>query len=347
MNDEMKNNLSLKEAIIKVIAFFDMFDYPLTLNEIWQKINVKCELFKVMEALGNEKGEKINLDCSSVPASVLKKKTECLRGNDKKQVEEIIESKNGFYFLAGREAIIEERLRRYNFTGRKFKRAMLVSKIFKFIPWIKMVAVSNLIGAHNLKDLSDIDFFIVAEDKRIWLTRFFCAGITKFLGLRPRAGNARDKICLSFYASERAMDLSGLMLRQDSIGRLRSLQNDIYFIYWLAGLTPLYDVGGTYQKLIKANRWLYNSLPNWQPVEPANQRQIKPFFSEFYHDIVNLFIGGLEPQFKKLQLKLLPPQLKNLMNQGSRVVANDQIIKLHANDRREEYREKYLEKIKL
>ena len=309
-----------------MVAFFDMFDYVLTDVEIWRMLDIKCRLNQVIEALEN---------------FVLEKKQ--------------IENKNGFYFLAGRGAIIEERLGRYNFTDRKFKRAVLISKIFKFIPWIKMIAVGNLLGAHNLKDSSDIDFFIVTEDKKIWLTRFFCAGLTKFLGLRPQADNSRDKICLSFYVSEKAMELSSLRLNVSSDAALKGFlsdarndnaKDDIYFIHWLAGLTPLYDVDNTYRKLIKANQWLYNSLPNWQPLEPAGRRKIKPFLLGFYHEIINLLIGGLEPQFRKLQLKLLPPQLKNLMNQDSRVVINDQIIKLHANDRREEYRNKYFNKMR-
>ncbi len=320
---EIKNsNLEIKEAIIRVVAFFDMFDCPLTLNEIWRNIKVKCELFEVMRELDN------NIS--------------------------IIENKNGFYFLAGQEKNIKERLNRYNFTDRKFKRAMLVSKIFKFIPWIKMIAISNLLGAHNLKDDSDIDFFIVAENKRIWLVRFFCTSVAKILGLRPRIGNSRDKICLSFYVSEGTMDLSNLMLRQDSIASLcrqtpapqnDNANDDIYFIYWLAGLTPLFDSGGIYEKLIGANSWLKNYLPNWRPMKPASQRKIKSFLSKFYHDTVDLFFSGLEPRLKTLQLKLLPLKLKNLMNQDSRVIINDQIIKLHVNDRREKYREKYLNKI--
>jgi len=357
-----------------VIAFFDMFDYPLTVNEIFYSLSVKCELREVIEAVENM--VKPPLIPPFEGGRIQSPLTPLYQGG------RIIESKNGFYFLAGRSAIVAERHRRYNFTDRKFKRALLVSKIFKLIPWIKMIAVGNLLGAHNLKDDSDIDLFIVAEDKRIWLTRFFCVGIAKFLGLRPQADNSRDKICLSFYVSDQAMDLSGLRLKEKNLDSLRQLADrgndkeesgndkkinppcpvrlsahdeapllkgaeivDIYFIYWLAGLTPLYDAGGTYQKLIKANRRLFISLPNWQPVNPTRQRQIKPFLSEFYHDLVDLFFGGLEPQFRRAQMKIFPPALKNLMNQDSRVVINDQIIKLHANDRREEYREKYLEKI--
>ncbi|MEI6597328.1 MAG: hypothetical protein WCL13_03960 [bacterium] len=317
MNNNDGKNLEIKEAIIRVVAFFDIFDYPLTLNEIWRNIKVKCRLFDVMEELDNNIG--------------------------------VIENKNGFYFLAGQEKNIRERLSRYNFTDRKIKRAMLVSKIFKFIPWIKMIAVSNLLGAHNLKDDSDIDFFIVAENKRIWLVRFFCASVAKILGLRPRIGNSRDKICLSFYVSEETMDLSNLMLKEINPPYPPLLKGaesvDIYFIYWLAGLTPLFDSGGIYEKLICSNPWFKNYLPNWRPMKPASQRKIKPFLSKFYHDAVDLFFSGLEPRLKALQLKLLPLKLKNLMNQDSWVIINDQIIKLHANDRREEYREKYLNKI--
>ena len=57
--------------------------------------------------------------------------------------------------------------------------------------------------------------------------------------------------------------------------------------------------------------------------------------------MADLLIGGLDAQFKKAQIKLLPPKLKNSMHQDSRVVVNDEIIKLHANDRREEYGGKY------
>ena len=186
-----------------------------------------------------------------------------------------------------------------------------------------------------------------------------------------------------FFISEKAMDLSLLMLKNykkeikgngsrvvarddrgqsgndnevnppyPSLGNTRDMpllkgayNVDIYFIHWLAGLAPLYDAGGVYEKFIQANLWLNNYLPNWSPNLAAARRQVGPLKSEFYHDIMDLLFGGLEPQFKALQLKLLPPRLKDLMNLDGRVVINDETIKLHANDRREEYREKFKEKI--
>ena len=205
MLENINNKVVLKEAIIKVIAFFDIFNYPLTVREIWLNLSVRCELNEVMEVLNSI--EKISY-------------------------------LNGFYFLAGQGKNVTERLNRYSFADRKFKRAILVAKIFRFIPWIKMIAIGNLLGAHNLKEDSDIDFFIVTEDKQIWLTRFFCASIAKLLGLRPRPEKSRDKICLSFYVSDKAMDLKNLMFNYSGVDN-----KDIYFIYWLAGLTPIFEIG--------------------------------------------------------------------------------------------------------
>lgn len=296
INQVEKNQIAeLKKAIIKVIVFFDIFDYPLTLNEIWQNLEIKCELTEIMAVLENE-------------------------------IQPRIENKNGFYFLSGKEKIIEERLSRYNFADRKFKRAKFVAQIFKFIPWIKMIGV-NSFGSRNLRDKSDIDLFIITEDKRIWLTRFFCVGIIKLLGWRPQTDNRRDKICLSFYASLSALNLE----------KLRLDQNDLGFTYWLAGVTPLYNVNGAHQKLINANQWLTDSLPNLK-MAPSVLLGTK----RHKRGLIDFFINWLEQQFKKLQLKILPQKLKSMMNRDTRVVINDQIIKLHSNDRREEYRGKIL-----
>ena len=313
--------LDLKEAIVETVAYFDMFDFPLTGREIWQGLALKCGLAEVLASLEESR--------------------------------KIIEHKKGFYFLAGRSLIVEQRLARYNAADRKFKRALAVAKIYKFIPWIKMIALANLMGADNLREDSDIDLFIITEAKRIWLTRFFCVISAGILGLRPRPGNTKNKICLSFFVSEAAMDLRPLMLENlpaASLGGERRSKgedgvDDIYFVYWLKGLTPLYEKGGAYEKFILINGWLKNYLPNWQGQAHLSRRNAGSPRTQFYRDFVDLLFGGLEPWFKRLQLRLLSKNLRELMNRDSRVVINDSVLKLHAKDRREEYRERHAKKM--
>ena len=324
--NQKTKEVKIKEAIVETVAFFDLFVYPLTDFELWQYSKIKYSLADIRNILFTAK---------------------------------ILETEDGFYYLAGRSEIIETKRKRYNYSDKKFKRARLVARFFKIIPWIKMIAVSNIIGTHNLKKESDIDLFIITEEKRAWLTRFFCAGFMKILGLRPRPGEEKDKICLNFYISEKGMDLRRLMLGDNNIskGNLdrnkdRELEirnwkfdSDIYFIYWLVGLVPIYNVGSTYENLIRANSWLSEYLPNWQPVKMVRRRQAGRGLPKIYHDIVDLLLGGLEQNVKKWQLKKMPDSLKNIMNKDTRVVVNDEVLKLHIKDRREEYKKKYLQKV--
>ncbi|MFH1822283.1 MAG: hypothetical protein ABH830_01130 [Patescibacteria group bacterium] len=326
-----KIKVEIKEAIVKTVAFFDMFDYPLTLFEIWQLVPTKCDLMDIISGL-----------------------------TALKAVKPLVEEKDGFYFLAGRKEIIKIRLARYSLTDKKFKKAILITKIFKIIPWIKMIAVGNIIGSHNLARKGDIDLFIITENKKVWVTRFFCVLISKFLGLRPKPGKTENKICLSFFISEEALSIKELMLvksmhyKQTLFKELEGYQalpednyfyHDIYFIYWLAGLVPIYDISHIYKKFIYTNSWLEEFLPNWSANGLNYQRQVKKGNSWFYRDVVDLLLGGLDSRLQEKQIKLMPKELLNILNQDTRVVANEKIIKLHANDRREEYRDKYNKKI--
>lgn len=181
--DEQKD---LKQAIMEVIVFFDMFDFPLTAWEIWKYLAIKCDLADVRKVLASE-------DC--------KKK---------------IGNKNGTYFLPGREQIYETRMNRYNYANAKFKKALRIASLYRIFPWVKMIAVVNMFGANNLKQEGDIDLFIVAKRNRIWLTRFCCTGLAAVLRLRPTPQNVRDKFCLSFFISEANLNLQNLLLPSDT-----------------------------------------------------------------------------------------------------------------------------------
>jgi len=299
-------NPSIKRAIRETIAFFDLFDCPLTGFEIWQFLNIKCEYIQVLSALEVLKNEKL------------------------------IKEKNGYWFMRGRVEIFEVRRDRYNIAIDKFKRAGRTVRIFRYAPWVKMIAVGNIMGANNTHEDGDIDLFIVTSPGKIWLTRFFCASIAQIFGWRPRPGAEKNKICLSFFLSTNVMNLEKYKTRPD----------DIYFHYWLASLCPIYDTGGYYQKLIQENGWIYDYLPNWSSVVASERRGVHADISSFYFDIIEMFFSGLEKYVKNWQLKRLPVTLKYLMNIDTRVVINDNILKMHVNDRREEYYKRWSARVK-
>lgn len=296
---------STEKAIVETIVFFDMFDFPLTDLEVWRFIGLKWSLSQVRDVLQSD------------------------------ILSNYIQKYNGFYSLKNREGIIEKRTERYSFTDRKIKRALWVARLFSFLPWIKMVSIGNIMGAHNLRDGSDIDLFIVTEPRRIWITRFFCVILMKILWLRPKKDAVRDKICLSFFISEEFLNLKYMMLDKNK---------DAYFIYWLTGLVPIYDKKDIYSKFIKENHWIYEYLPNWDPTETHRIRTVGYSLSVL-GSMFRLF-GLLEGVIKRIQLRLMSDNLKNLANKDTRVILSDKALKLHANDRRQEYQDKLIIKMK-
>lgn len=300
----------IKGAIIRTIAFFDLFDHPLTILEIRK--------YLYLPGLATDSGKGVMLSQLSLGLSDLAGRN-------------VIGIKNGFYYLKGRDSSLDERMRRYGHTDQKIKRALKVARLFSILPWIRMIAVGNMIGAHNLRPESDIDLFIIVRPHKIWTTRFFCNLITAGLNLRPKKDNAKDKICLSFFVTEDCLDLSGL-----------SLEGDIYFYYWLAGLVPLYERGSMYRKLVAANLWIYGALPNWQPAEAASSRNLDLSALAFHFSkVIGLLTFWLEGILRGVQKRIFPEEIKNKLEKNSNVIVNDKLLKFHVNDRRIIYRDEW------
>ncbi len=303
--DEARRKL-LAAEIIKVVSYLDIFSYPVTSRECWRYLGIRASQAEVELVL-------------------------------KELAAEQLSRQGAFYFLRKREKNLFERGRRFNYSDRKLKRARRVTWLFGFIPWIRLVAIGNMMGSNNLKDGSDIDFFIITEPGRIWTVRFLTTFLTKLLLLRPRVNDVRDKVCLSFY-------LAGDRLALDQFHLAG--QADVYFSYWLAGLLPVFDQGGAYAELLRHNAWLYQAFPNWEPISPSPYRQTGLNLAQRISRLVLLPLGCLESLFRRFQLKILPNELRQAMNKDTCVIIRDDILKLHVKDRRAEYRTEYQEKIK-
>jgi len=304
------SNLSdLEVAILKTIIFFDLFSHPLTTYELWRYLDLKASFEQVQQA-----------------ALFLKS-------------EELLSERQGFYFLPGKEKLIRLRQERYHYANRKLKIARRVVSLFKILPTVRFVALSNLIGRHNLRDGSDIDLFIIAKKNRIWITRLFCAGLMKIMRKRPTPESKKDKICLSFYVDDAHLDLNSLT----------DGPTDYYFHFWLAGLYPLYDAGAYHHKLMLANDWLKAHLPNGDFVlnnqsyreSPRSWRE-KVFIFNFYQHIFDL----IEYWSQSFQFKIMPLALKNKINKDSRVIIREGVLKLYLVDRRQEFTRRYQESFK-
>lgn len=305
------NRSDVVKSILSELAYFDIFEHPLTLIELWRFLQVPgVKLSQIKELLETD---------SVLVANVV---------NDR-----------GFYRLKGEKPIIDTRLRRYREAEAKFKKALRFTRRLARFPFIRMIAICNSLAYSNSRSLADIDLFIITEPGHIWTARMYVTGYLKLLGERPEKDQTKDKLCASFFLSKQNLDLSSIRLNQP----------DIYLAHWMLQVYPLYDPENIYQDFMKTNSWVRDIYPNAYPMDVAPARRVKvgTGLRQASEAIHSGWLGGtLEKQYEKIQRRLLPKSLSDLLGQDTRVVMSDEMLKFHDNDRRGEYQGKWHERLK-
>lgn len=207
----MPLNISLlKPAILKTLVYSDIFDYPLRLDELHRYLTISASIAELTEYI-NHSGD--------------------------------VESKEGYYFLAGRSAVVDIRRQRETASRKVFDRAMFYGRILGLLPFVRMVTLTGSLAMLNLSKNPDMDFMLVTAHGHVWTARAFAilfGRIARLFG---------DTICPNLIISERALEWP---------------LHDLYSARELFQMIPItgYDV---YLRLFSANTWIKSWLPNAQP----------------------------------------------------------------------------------
>jgi hypothetical protein len=161
--------------IYATIAYADIFDYPLSEEEIrtWM-IGKKIHTFAYLP--------------------------------DNKK----IQFSQGYYYLRGRKKIISIRKKRQWASKEKWKIVHSVVFWMRFLPAIRLIGVTGGLAMNNTDHRDDIDFFIITKRGMVWTTRFLSTALISFLGRRRQRGSSfvKNKVCLNMFVGEDAMGIS-------------------------------------------------------------------------------------------------------------------------------------------
>jgi hypothetical protein len=165
--------VALERAIVQTVAYADVFDYPLTADEIHRYL-------------------------IGVPASRGTVRTALSSG---RLTPEVL-SRNGRYFtLAGRETVVETRRGRAQPAVDYWRRAVHYGRIIGGLPFVRMVAVTGALAMDNVAD-GDIDYLVVTEPGRLWLCRALVVGVVKTAAFKGVT------LCPNYFLSEQALELN-------------------------------------------------------------------------------------------------------------------------------------------
>lgn len=163
----------VKQAVLKTLAYSDIFDYPLTFGELWK--------FLIGEKIGKEQ---------------LKKELSKLSSK--------ITQKGGFYCFAKREHIIKKRKKREAISNHKARIVKKIISFLRFIPTVQLIGVSGALAMKNAKENDDIDLFVIAQRNRLWTTRLLLLVFLELLGVRRKRDEraTADRVCLNMLVDE-------------------------------------------------------------------------------------------------------------------------------------------------
>lgn len=314
----MSNLTPLQLAIVRTMAYYDVFDYPLTVEEIWRWLYPETGV---------------------VLGSVTVGDVETAVGQE--PLREMIERSGEYIVLTGRSTIVGIRAERAVLSEKKWRRAISAVKFLHVVPFIKMIAVVNTLAINNARPASDIDFLIVTQPGHMWLTRMAVTGIVAMLGYRRHTKKVANRICLSFYLTTDALNLEPLKREPD----------DPHFAFWASQAVPLLDTGA-YEKFVVANSWVTAMLPNaWSWDWP--QRLVKPngtvqsskqLYQTFFQSPISqsLEVWAHDYQHKRFD-RDTDSRSKELTTD---VIISEDVLKFHEADRRLEYNQKFHDRLK-
>jgi len=216
--------MRLAHAIIQTLTYYDVMDYPMTEFEVWRHLIVSGDSRQDAWSL---------LDVRHLLHS--------------HEMRLYVDESNGFYFLSGREDLVRVRQYRQRISLLKTRRLMRYVRVLRYMPFVKMIALTGRLAHRHAEDASDWDLLIVARGGHIWMCRMLVTLCTHALGVRRYGRKHTDRICLNYYMSDQALTVP---------------TQDLYGAHEYSFIIPLFG-GETFTRFVAANQWIRQYKPHY------------------------------------------------------------------------------------
>jgi hypothetical protein len=260
-----------EQAVLKTLIYSDIFNFPLTKNELWKflisKEKISRDLFEksLLQLINFEKFDIFNFDKQIV-------------------------YKDGYFCLAARESIIQKRKKNKVEVQKKLRIAYKAAYYLSFIPSIQYIGISGGLAINNVGESDDIDFFIITKKHTLFITRFLILMLLELLNLRRKRNetNAPNKICVNLLIDETRLSWP-------------DKSRDLYIAHEIIQTRVLFERNEMSKKFYDANNWVKEFFPNFNKRQSfiSEKSQTNYFTLQFISFFLTLW--PLERLMQKLQ----------------------------------------------
>lgn len=243
----------LKRAIISALVYADIFDYPLTTDELWQYLIADTSSLKTIRYHDL--------------VSVLH------------QLKPYVQNAHGFWYLPKRRRLVALRKTRGRESRKKIAIAKKLVTYLAFIPTVTCIGLSGALALHNGDADDDIDLFVITSARSLWITRIFIAMLLQCMGVlrHKNSLHVQDKVCLN-------------MLIDESKLTIPKKNRDLYTAHEIMQMLPLFSREHTYKKFLELNGWIRDFLPHAYTATPKRYKKFKQnFVSTFFQKLIIRF----------------------------------------------------------
>ncbi len=256
---------SLKTRVILTLGYSAQFAFPLTAQEVWQRI----------------------ISSSFVSFDQVNETIEQLI------TQGIIVKKGAYLILKKYPVSTEVRTIRENISQKKLIEAESFVRLAKKIPWIQAIALTGSTAVHNAKPDDDIDFMIITSPQRLWLTRLCVIAIALYKKKRRSWGNEeKNSWCFNLWLEQDALALPD---------RLKTL----YGAYELCQALWVYEKSPLIKRLyIQKNSWAQQFVYNLFEILQfdGHKKQIKTEHSSSLFGILNTGAYVLQKMYMSVHI---------------------------------------------
>jgi len=209
-----------ERAIVSTLLYYDLFAYPLRADELVRFVH-RDEAAPCL-ALGD-----------IAPASAW------------------WSSSDGYWFLRGREHLVNLRAERQRVSTKKLAHARRWARSLQGVPGVRFIGVTGSLSMHSATPEDDIDLLIITARGRLWLTRaLMLMALWAMRVKRADDGHPQhpNQACANIFLSEDDLTLP---------------DHNLFIAHEICQILPLLGPQ-TYQRFLDANNWVRGFLPQWK-----------------------------------------------------------------------------------